>query len=69
MSKLPGFRLPASQLNVRPGCTKCKTPEIQHSKGYPIGFTKLVPMTIYLLRNGASFILPIFTFFSIDWNA
>ena len=60
---------PASQPAVRPGSARYTAPENQHSKGYPVAFTKLVPKTIYPLRHGDSFILPFFTFFSIDWNA
>ena len=48
--KSPGFRLPASQPAsqpaslpaVRPGSARCSAPEIQHSKGYPFPFTKLL---------------------------
>ena len=61
---------PASQPAIRPDSARCTAPEIQHSKGYPFPkFTKLVPKTIYPLQHGDSFILPFFTFFSIDWNA
>ena len=44
--KLPVFRLPASQPAgqpaVRPGSARCMAPEIQHSKGCPFPFTKLL---------------------------
>ena len=40
--KIEGFRLPASQPAVRPGSARCTAPEIQHSKGYPFPFTKLL---------------------------
>ena len=44
--KSPGFYLPASQPAsqpaVRPGSARCTAPEIQHSKGYPVAFTKLL---------------------------
>ena len=33
---------PASQPAVRPGSARCTAPEIQHSKGYPFPFTKLL---------------------------
>ena len=33
---------PASQPAVRPGSARCRAPEIQHSKGYPFPFTKLL---------------------------
>ena len=33
---------PASQPAVRPGFARCTAPEIQHSKGYPFPFTKLL---------------------------
>ena len=44
------FRLPASQPasqpacwpNVRPSRARCMAPEIQHSKGNPVGFMKLL---------------------------
>ena len=39
--KSPGFRLPAS-LPLRLGSARCMAPEIQHSKGYPFPFTKLL---------------------------
>ena len=32
---------PACQPNVRPGCDRCTAPEIKHSKGNPVAFTKL----------------------------
>ena len=34
--------LPASQLAVRPGCARCKAPEISHDKGNDGGFTKML---------------------------
>ena len=40
--KSPGFRLPACRTAVRPGSARCTAPEIQHSKGYPFPFTKLL---------------------------
>ena len=33
---------PASQPAVRLGSTRCTALEIQHSKGYPVAFTKLL---------------------------
>ena len=33
---------PASQPAARPGSTRCTAPKIQHSKGYPFPFTKLL---------------------------
>ena len=33
---------PASQPAVRPGSARCMAPEIEHSKGNPIGFMKLL---------------------------
>ena len=32
----------AGQPNVTPSCARCMAPEIQHSKGNPIRFTKLL---------------------------
>ena len=33
---------PACRTAVRPGSARCTAPEIQHSKGYPFPFTKLL---------------------------
>ena len=33
---------PASKPNVRPSCARCTASEIQHSKGNPVRFTKLL---------------------------
>ena len=33
---------PAWWPNVRPSCARCMAPEIQHSKGNPVEFTKLL---------------------------
>ena len=33
---------PASQPNIRPDCARCTAPESQHSKGNPVGVTKLL---------------------------
>ena len=40
--KSPGFRLPDCRPAVRPGSARCTAPEIQHSKGFPFPFTKLL---------------------------
>ena len=34
--------LPVSQPAIRPGSTRCMAPEIQHNKGNPVAFTKLL---------------------------
>ena len=34
--------LPASQPAVRPGCARCRAPEISHDKGNGGGFTKML---------------------------
>ena len=34
--------LPASQPAIRPGSARCTAPEIQHNKGNPVAFTKLL---------------------------
>ena len=34
--------LPACWPAIRPGSARCMAPEIQHSKGYPFPFTKLL---------------------------
>ena len=39
---------PASQPAVRPGSTRCTAPEIQHSKGYPVAFTKLLFRRLFI---------------------
>ena len=40
---------------VRPGCARCRTPEISHNKDNGRGFLKnVVPKTIYPLRHGDS---------------
>ena len=39
---LPVFRLPASLPAVRPGCARCRAPEISHDKGNGGGFTKML---------------------------
>ena len=36
------FRLPACQSAVRPGCTRCRAPEISHDKGNDSGFIKML---------------------------
>ena len=33
---------PASQPAVRPGCARCRAPEISHDKGNVGGFTKIL---------------------------
>ena len=33
---------PASLPAVRPGCARCRAPEISHDKGYGGGFTKML---------------------------
>ena len=33
---------PASQPALRPGCTRCRAPEILHDKGNGGGFTKML---------------------------
>ena len=38
---LPVFRLPACQPAVRPGCARCRAPEISHDKGNGGGFLKM----------------------------
>ena len=55
--------LPATQPAVRPGCARCRAPEISRDKGYGGGFQyeNVVPKTIYPLRHGDSF-YPSFSF-------
>ena len=55
--------LPACLPAVRPGCARCRAPEISHDKGNGGGFTKIliVPKTIYPLRHDDSF-YPSFSF-------
>ena len=51
---------PASQPAVRPGCARCRAPEISHDKGNGGGFTKML-FRRRPLRHGDSF-CPSFSF-------
>ena len=42
---IPSASLPASQPAVRPGCTRCRAPEISHDKGNGGRFTKMLFQT------------------------
>ena len=50
---------PASQPAVRPGCTRCRALKItQNNRLLHRIYKTVVPKTIFLLRQGDSFVLP-----------